>query len=118
MGKQATRQQEEKVTRSTGNVFADLGLPNPEELLLKTKLVLAISDAIKAQSLTQSEAAKIVGLTQADLSKLLRGRSFSITLDELVGMLNDPGMDVDMIVRAHVGNADDRGELRVLQVVG
>ena len=116
--KQATKLEDMRVTHSSGNVFADLGLPNPEELLQKTKLVVAISDAIKARGLTQSDAGKIMGVSQPDLSKLLRGRTMSFTLDRLVGMLNELGMDVDMIVRAHVGNADDRGQLRVLQVVG
>jgi len=55
-----------------------------------------------------------MGVSQPDLSKLLRGRTMSFTLDRLVGMLNELGMDVDMIVHTHVGNADDRGELLVL----
>ena len=117
-GTQAPQPEEVGVTHGSGNVFADLGLPNPEELLQKAKLVVAISDAIKARGLTQSDAGKIMGVSQPDLSKLLRGRTMSFTLDRLVGMLNALGMDVDMIVRAHTGNADDRGELRVLQVVG
>ena len=118
MQDESKRATEVRVTHGSGNFFADLGLSNPEELLLKTKLVLAISDAIKARGLTQSEAAKIMGVSQPDLSKLLRGRTMSFTLDRLVGMLNELGMDVDMIVRAHVGSAGDRGELRILQVVG
>ena len=117
-GKQASKLEDVRVTHSSGNVFADLGLPNPEELLQKSKLVVAISDAIKARGLTQSDAGKIMGVSQPDLSKLLRGRTMSFTLDRLVGMLNELGMDVDMIVRAHVGSVGDRGELRILQVVG
>ncbi len=59
-----------------------------------------------------------MGVSQPDLSKLLRGRTMSLTIDRLVGMLNELGMDVDLIVRAKLGNAEDRGELRVLQMVG
>jgi len=115
---QATKQPEMSVTDGIGNFLADLGLPDPEEPLQKSKLAVAISDAIKARGHTQSVAGKIMGVIQPDLFKLQRGRTMSFTLDRLVGRLNELGMDVDMIVRAHVGNTDDRGELRVLQVVG
>jgi len=49
--RQATKEEDVRVTHSSGNVFADLGLPNPEELFHKTKLVVALSDAIKARVL-------------------------------------------------------------------
>jgi predicted XRE-type DNA-binding protein len=99
-------------------VFADLGLPNPEELLQKSKLVVAISDAIKDRGMSQIEASKLIGVSQPDLSKLLRGRTMSFTLDRLVAILNHLGKDVDLIVSSHPGDADVQGEFRVLQVVG
>ncbi len=73
-----------RVTHSNGNIFAELGLRDPEEHLQKSKLVAAISDAIKVRGLTQADAGKIMGVSQSDLSKLVRGRTMSFTLDRLV----------------------------------
>ncbi|MGH7248147.1 MAG: helix-turn-helix domain-containing protein, partial [Pseudomonadota bacterium] len=56
------------VTRGSGNVFADLGLPNPEERLAKAELALAISRAIKERGLTQREAAALMGIDQPKVS--------------------------------------------------
>jgi predicted XRE-type DNA-binding protein len=88
-----------KVTRSSGNVFADLGYTNAEEMLQKSKLVIAISEVMKVKGLNQTKAAEIVGVDQPTLSKLLRGRTRGSTLDRLLGILVLLGQDVEISVR-------------------
>lgn len=68
------------VTRSSGNVFADLGLPDAKELAVKPDLVIRIMKIMKSEGLTQTETAKRIGMSQGDLSKVLRGhfREYSI----------------------------------------
>jgi predicted XRE-type DNA-binding protein len=61
------------ITRSSGNVFADLDLPNPEELQLKARLTHLITRIIKQRGWTQSQAAKALGIKQPDISELSRG---------------------------------------------
>ncbi len=63
----------ETITRSSGNVFADLDLPNPEELQLKARLTHLISRIIKGRGWTQSQAAKALVIKQPDVSELTRG---------------------------------------------
>jgi predicted XRE-type DNA-binding protein len=77
-----------------------------------------MSDAIDLRGLTQTEAAKIMNISQPDLSKLLRGRTMSFSIDRLVSMLKDLGVDVDVIVHDRSLRDQARGQLRVLQVVG
>jgi predicted XRE-type DNA-binding protein len=105
------------VTPSCGNVFADLGLENPEELLQKSKLVVAIQDAMVDRGLNQSRAAKLMNVNQPDLSKLLRGRTTSFTLDRLFGMLNALGSDVEITVVRHSGRDAERGTTSIREAV-
>ena len=62
-----------RVTKSSGNVFADIGLPNATEHSIKADLVLRIAARIRSKGLTQAKAASLLGLAQPDVSKLLRG---------------------------------------------
>jgi predicted XRE-type DNA-binding protein len=63
-----------RLTKSSGNVFADLGLPDSKTLLAKAELVSKIADAITGLHLTQGQAAGRIGLTQPNVSELLRGK--------------------------------------------
>ena len=69
-----------KVERSSGNVFADLGLPNPDQELLKAKLTLQIHNLLKARKLTQAEAAALLRTTQPQISALMRLRPVSVSV--------------------------------------
>lgn len=64
---------DERVTRGSGNVFADLGLPEPEKALAKAKLVHALAQAIEERGTTPGQAAELLGVDQARVSALLRG---------------------------------------------
>ena len=58
----------------SGNIFADLGLPDAEDMLLKSTIVIELRRLIAQRKLTQTAAAKLIGIGQADLSRILRGR--------------------------------------------
>jgi predicted XRE-type DNA-binding protein len=88
-----------KVTVSSGNVFADLGFANPEEELLKAKLVREIRAIIKRRKLTQTKAAAMLGLKQPDVSALVTGRVGKFSIDRLIRCLNRMDYRVDVVVR-------------------
>jgi len=88
------------ISESSGNVFADLGLANPEQELLKARLVLQIADTIKERGLTQEEAAKILGVRQPHVSNLMRGLSRSFSVDRLMRFLNFLGHDINIEVKS------------------
>jgi predicted XRE-type DNA-binding protein len=88
-----------KVTASSGNVFADLGFANPEEELLKAKLVRELRGILKRRKLTQTKAAALLGLKQPDVSALVTGRVGIFSIDRLVRCLNRLDYRVDLVVR-------------------
>jgi predicted XRE-type DNA-binding protein len=94
------------VEKSSGNVFADLGLPNHEEALAKAKLMLLIKKTIERQGLTQAEAAKRIGIAQSDVSNLIRGRGRTYTMDKLFGILHALGGGIT--IEAKVGRKIER----------
>jgi predicted XRE-type DNA-binding protein len=73
-----------EVERSSGNVFADLGLPNPAEHLVKATIALAIARTIRERGLTQAQAGEILGLAQPKVSALIRGHLDKFTIDRLM----------------------------------
>jgi predicted XRE-type DNA-binding protein len=84
---------------SSGNVFADLGLPHSEQELLKAKLTLQIYRLVKRRDLTQAEAGKILGIGQPHVSLLMRNRSGSFSVERLLDFLTALGQDVEISVR-------------------
>jgi predicted XRE-type DNA-binding protein len=95
-------------SESSGNVFADLGLKNPEELLAKAELVQRICDIIAARKLTQVRAAKLLGIDQPKVSALMRGRLDGFSTDRLFRLQSALGSGVEIIIRpAHRGREAD-----------
>jgi predicted XRE-type DNA-binding protein len=92
--------------KSCGNVFADLGLANPEEALAKSQLVWEISKVIKRKKLTQAKVAQILKIKQPKVSLLLRGYLKSFSLERLFRFLNDLGQDIyiKIIPSSHHGH--------------
>lgn len=84
---------------SSGNVFADLGIENPEEELTKAKLVWEIEQIIKKRKLTQVAAAKVMGINQPKVSALIRRKLDGFSIERLIHFLNSLGQDIDIIVR-------------------
>ena len=95
----ARRDSGERITRGSGNVFADLGFEHPEEELLKAQLVYQIGRLIAARRLKQVQAARVLGIPQPKASLLLRGTTAGFSTDRLLRCLNRLDQDVQIIVR-------------------
>ena len=85
----------------SGNIFADLGLPNAEEHQLKAALVVQLSCIMKQRKLSQVDAAKLLGIKQPDLSKILRGHYRGYYVARLMRMLTAFNQDVEITTRPH-----------------
>jgi predicted XRE-type DNA-binding protein len=100
------------IDESSGNVFADLGLKDPEELLAKAQLVQRIADILAERKLTQIQAAKILGIDQPKVSALLRGKFDGFSTDRLFRFLNALGRDVEIVIRP--AKQDEKANTRVI----
>lgn len=100
------------VEESSGNVFADLGLKDPEELLAKAELVRRIAGVIAERKLTQLRAAKLLGIDQPKVSALLRGKLDGFSTDRLFRFLNALGSNVDIVV--HPARSGEAADTRVV----
>jgi predicted XRE-type DNA-binding protein len=93
------RKQAVAAERSSGNVFADLGLPNAEDRLAKAELARKINEIISERRLTQVEAAELLWIDQPKISALARGRLGGFSLERLLRFLNVLGRDVEIVVK-------------------
>ena len=87
------------IEKSSGNVFADIGFANDQEMLVKANLALKISEIIAQRRLTQMEAALVLGMPQPKLSKLLRGQFHGVSETKMLECLNKLGRDIQIVVR-------------------
>jgi predicted XRE-type DNA-binding protein len=94
-----TRNRAARVSEGSGNVFADLGLPNPEQELLKAQLTLQIYTILKGSGMTQVESAKILGVQQPQVSLLMRNRAGNFSVGRLMEFLTALRQDVEITVR-------------------
>jgi predicted XRE-type DNA-binding protein len=85
--------------RSSGNIFADLGFRNSKQELLKAKLTVEIYKQLKARGVTQQQAAKLLGTTQAQVSMLMRCKPVSVSVGRLMEFLTVLGQDVKVTVK-------------------
>jgi len=86
-------------TPSSGNVFADLGLPNADEEMAKVELAFEISRIIEERGLTQEQAADLIGVHQPKVSAVVRYRLDGFSMERLYRFLNALGMDVEIVVK-------------------
>lgn len=100
-----------RVTEGSGNVFADLGLPNPEQELLKAQLTLQIYTILKDSGMTQVQIAKILGVQQPQVSLLMRNRAGNFSVGRLMEFLTALRQDVEITVRPTL---KDHGALSVI----
>jgi predicted XRE-type DNA-binding protein len=99
MAKNRKRPKRPTVRRGTGNVFADLGLPNPELELLKAQLTLQIYRIVKARGLSQAQAGEVLGIRQPHVSALMRNRAGNFSVGRLLEFLTALGQDVRITVK-------------------
>lgn len=102
-----------EVIQSTGNVFEDLNLPNPEEYLAKAKLAQQINKIIDSRGLKQTEAAKLLEIDQPKISMIVRGQLSSFSLERLMSYLNKLDQDIQIIVKPKPLKRRDHGHLKV-----
>ena len=94
------------IEKSSGNVFADIGFANDQEMLVKANLALKISEIITQRRMTQIEAAAVLGMPQPKLSKLLRGQFHGVSETKMLECLNKLGRDIQIVIRK--ANRDKR----------
>src|SRR6266480_374956 len=87
------------VEASSGNVFADLRVPNPGEAQAKAELARRICDLLSAKKLTQSQAASVLGVDQPKVSALIRGKLAGFSTDRLIRFLHALGQHVEIVIR-------------------
>jgi predicted XRE-type DNA-binding protein len=100
MSRTMARKSDESVTRGSGNVFADIGLAQPEDALAKAQIVETIADLIARKDLNQQGSGKLVRLTQPQISRLMRGDTREFSYERLMRVLTALGQDVDITIRA------------------
>ena len=100
--------------KSSGNVFADLGLPDAEERLAKAELARKIESVIKRKKLTQEQAAKILNVSQPKISALLNGKLAGFSMDRLLKFLMALDQDIEIRIKAKPLRARRRGRTKVL----
>ncbi|MCL2658875.1 MAG: helix-turn-helix domain-containing protein [Betaproteobacteria bacterium] len=87
-----------EIEEGSGNVYADLGMPDADEMIVKAQLASKIGEIIKARKWNQSQAAEVLGLTQPKLSKMLRGQFRGISEAKMLDCLTRLGRDVQIVV--------------------
>ncbi len=90
---------DDQVETGSGNVFADLGLPDADTHLVKAELVRKIYEIIRSRRLTQAKAAEMLGISQPDVSRLLKGTFRDYSVERLMRFLTVLGRDVDIVIR-------------------
>lgn len=88
-----------KLTKSSGNVFADIGCENPEEMFIKAQIVHKIEQEIKKRNLTQRQAADIMDIPQPRISHILNGRFHNISESKLLHCINKLGYNIKIEIK-------------------
>ncbi len=86
-----SKNKDTSIRRGTGNIFADLGFPDAETHLLKAQLMSRIQDMLQDRKLTQTEAARIMGVSQPDVSRMLKGQFRDVSVERIMRMLTRLG---------------------------
>jgi len=98
-------------TESSGNVFADLGFDEPEEELAKAEILIQFADAVVARGLTRARAAKLLAISQPEVSALLNGNVEGFSLERLIRLLLMLDKDVSIVVEP---KRQERGQFSVV----
>jgi len=98
----------EEIIKGSGNIFEDLGFDNSEEMLFKAELVSLINGVISKRKLTQAKAAKQIGATQNDVSKLFNGKLDGFSVERLFKFLTSLDRDINISVNKTTRKAGGR----------
>ena len=98
-----------KVERGSGNVYKDLGFPNPEEMQAKAHLVFKIQDIINERKLNLDEASKILCMDKSELSNMLDGQFHSCTIDSILSLLRKLDHDIEIVLHKRPPNTPSAG---------
>jgi predicted XRE-type DNA-binding protein len=93
-----------RIYRSSGNVFADIGVSHPERVQARAEIMFLIAQIIKRRGLTQKQAAKLLGIPQSKVSCLVNGKLSMFSMDYLFQLLNSLGNDVEITVKPKTKN--------------
>jgi len=104
------------IEKSSGNVFADLDVPEAETALAKAELARQINAIIQQRGLKQAEAAKLLDVDQAKVSALSRGCMAGFSTERLFRFLNALGRDVQIVIRAKPASSE-RGHVSIMQAM-
>ncbi|MES1203327.1 MAG: helix-turn-helix transcriptional regulator [Pseudomonadota bacterium] len=85
--------------KAGGNVFADLGVPDPDTHLIKAQLVSRVREIVQDRKLTQARAADLMGVSQPDVSRMFRGQFRDLSVERLMVLLTRLGCEVDIVVK-------------------
>ncbi|HYA59201.1 MAG TPA: helix-turn-helix transcriptional regulator [Burkholderiaceae bacterium] len=102
-----------EIERSSGNVYADLDIPNAEEMQVKAQLATKIREIINARKWTQQQAAKVLGMPQPKLSNMLRGQFRGVSETKMLECLAKLGRDVRIVVGPE-RHSEDAGHIEVV----
>jgi predicted XRE-type DNA-binding protein len=105
------------VYQSDGNIFANLGLPDPESHFLKTQLVAELHLLTRARKLTQSTAGELMGISQPEVSRFFKGNFRKYSIDRLLSFLTAFDCDVDIISRSQT-DKEGRGQMKFSLLLG
>jgi predicted XRE-type DNA-binding protein len=107
------KRQDSRVTASSGNVFADMGVPEPEEELAKAQMASLIRRTVGGSRLSQDAAGKVMGIDRKEVSALLNGRLRSFSSERLMRLLTRFGHDVEIVLGPRPRRRE-RGQIRTV----
>ncbi|MSR77684.1 MAG: XRE family transcriptional regulator [Candidatus Omnitrophica bacterium] len=99
MRKESTAREKEKIQKSSGNVFSDLGVSHPERVLARAQVMHSLAEIIRNLGLTQEQAAKLLDIPQSKVSCLMNGKLSMFSLDYLFELLNLLDRSVEIIIK-------------------
>ena len=107
------RENKLEITKSSGNVFADIGLKNADKYLAKAELARQVNHIIEQRGLKQIEAAKLLSVDQPKISALSCGRLDDFSIERLIDFLNKLDRDVEIVVKKKPTRRKEHGHLLV-----
>ena len=97
-----------ELEHGSGNVYRDLGFPDPDDMLLKAQLVSAIDEILRSGGMTRAEASRVLGIRQPKLASIFQGHFHDVSAHKLMECLNKLGRDVEIVVKpARAGDEKD-----------